>query len=124
MLAAPNPDCNYPTEHRYLVVCGFMKRRSKPATKPNTIDDYLAKVSPAKRAALEKLRKDIKAAAPKAEECISYGIPGFRLNGRYLVGLGAAERHCAFYLGSTVQGFGEALALDCCSLWNYSQYII
>lgn len=90
-------------------VSGFMKRRSEPVTKPKTIDEYLAKVSPAKRTALEKLRKDIKAAAPKAEECISYGVPGFRLNGRYLVGLGAAERHCAFYLGSTVQGFGDAL---------------
>jgi uncharacterized protein YdhG (YjbR/CyaY superfamily) len=86
-----------------------MKRRSKSVTKPTTVAEYLATVTPEKRAALEKLRGDIKAAAPQAEECISYGIPGFRLNGRYLVGLGAATGHCAFYLGSTLQGFEGAL---------------
>jgi uncharacterized protein YdhG (YjbR/CyaY superfamily) len=36
--------------------------------KPKTIDDYLARVSATQRAALEKLRRDIKAAAPAAEE--------------------------------------------------------
>ena len=47
--------------------------------KPKTIDDYLARVSATQRAALEKLRRDIKAAAPAAEECISYDIPSYRL---------------------------------------------
>ena len=70
------------------------------SAKPQTIDDYLAPLSPDKRAALEKLRKAIKAAAPKAEECISYQIPAFRLNGRLLVAFGAAVKHCAFYPGS------------------------
>jgi uncharacterized protein YdhG (YjbR/CyaY superfamily) len=50
-----------------------------------------------KRAALEKLRKAIRAAAPKAEECISYGLAAFRLDGRPLVAFGATENHCAFY---------------------------
>ena len=50
-----------------------------------------------KRAALEKHRKIIKAAAPKAEECISYRLPTFRLHGRLLVAFGAAARHCALY---------------------------
>lgn len=71
------------------------------AAKPQTIDGYLAPLSPEKRAALEKLRRAIKAAAPKAEECISYQIPAFRLNGKLLVAFGAAARHCAFYPGST-----------------------
>lgn len=65
--------------------------------RPKTIDEYLAAVSPDKRAALEKLRKTIKAAAPKVEECISYGLAAFRLDGRSLVGFGAAANHCAFY---------------------------
>jgi uncharacterized protein YdhG (YjbR/CyaY superfamily) len=69
-------------------------------TKPETIDEYLAPLSKDKRAALEKLRKAIKAAAPKAEECISYQIPGFRLNGRVLVSFAAWANHCAFYPGS------------------------
>jgi len=86
-----------------------MKRRAKSVAKPATVTEYLAAVSPEKRVALEKLRRDIRTAAPKAEECIAYGIPGFRLNGKYLVGLGAAAGHCAFYLGSTLQEFEGAL---------------
>src|SRR5882672_2235708 len=70
------------------------------SAKPQTIDEYLAPLSSEKRAALEKLRSAIKSAAPKAEECISYGIPGFRLGGRLLVSFGAAEKHCAFYPGA------------------------
>jgi uncharacterized protein YdhG (YjbR/CyaY superfamily) len=69
-------------------------------SKPQTIDEYLAPLSKEKRAALEKLRKDIKSAAPKAEECISYQLPAFRLGGRMLVAFGAARNHCAFYPGS------------------------
>jgi uncharacterized protein YdhG (YjbR/CyaY superfamily) len=71
-----------------------MKRR------PTTIDEYLAVLSDDKRAALEKLRKDILAAAPAAEECISYGMPAFRHEGRMLAWFGAATRHCAFYPGA------------------------
>ena len=67
------------------------------STKPKTIDDYLVSLSKEKRAALENLRRAIKSAAPKAEECISYNIPAFRLAGRLLVAFGAAANHCAFY---------------------------
>ena len=38
--------------------------------------------------------------APEAEECISYQLPAFRLNGKMLVAFGAATNHCAFYPGS------------------------
>jgi uncharacterized protein YdhG (YjbR/CyaY superfamily) len=67
---------------------------------PETIDEYLAPLSKEKRAALEKLRKAIRSAAPGAQECISYQIPGFRLGGRLLVSFGAATNHCAFYPGA------------------------
>jgi uncharacterized protein YdhG (YjbR/CyaY superfamily) len=79
--------------------------------KPTTIDEYLAGVPDDRRAALEALRATIRAAAPKAEECISYQIPTFRLNGM-LVAFGATAKHCAFYLlsGATVADFAEALA--------------
>jgi uncharacterized protein YdhG (YjbR/CyaY superfamily) len=70
------------------------------SAKPRNIDEYLAPLASDKRTALEKLRKDIRAAAPGAEEVISYGIPAFRLGGRLLVGFGAAAKHCAFYPGS------------------------
>jgi uncharacterized protein YdhG (YjbR/CyaY superfamily) len=70
------------------------------SAKPQTIDEYLAPLSAEQRAALEQLRKTIKSAAPKAEECISYGVPAFRLGGRMLVAFGAATKHCAFYPGA------------------------
>lgn len=65
--------------------------------KPKTIDEYLATLSDDKRNALEKLRKAIRAAAPKAEECIAYQLPAFRLNGKLLVCFRAAAKHCAFH---------------------------
>lgn len=71
----------------------------KRKTDARTIDEYLATLSADKRAALAKLRKIIRAAAPKAEECISYQIAAYRHNGM-LVGFGATEKHCAFYLMS------------------------
>ena len=84
--------------------------RNSPTDKPNTIDQYLAALSEDKRAALERLRKTIRAAAPKAEECISYQICAFRQNGM-LVGFGAAAKHCAFYLmsSSTVEAHKDEL---------------
>ena len=68
--------------------------------KAETIDDYLAAVGHEKREALEKLRKTIRSAAPKAEECISYQLPAFRLDGKVLVMFGAAANHCSFFPGS------------------------
>ena len=80
-------------------------------SKPKTIDEYLAAVSPDQSAALEKLRKTIKAVVPKAEECISYGLAAFRLNGRPLVAFGATANHCAFYpmSGFTVEDHKDDL---------------
>ena len=76
-----------------------------------TIDDYLTALGNDQRAALEKLRKAIRAAAPKAEECISYQLPAFRLNGKPLVAFGAAKNHCAFYpmSSSAVEAHKSAL---------------
>ncbi|MGE0479623.1 MAG: iron chaperone [Phycisphaerae bacterium] len=79
--------------------------------KAATIDEYLAGVRPEQRAALNRLRKAIRAAAPDADECITYGLPGFRLLGRSLVAFGASERHCAFYpmSGTTIAHHQEKL---------------
>src|SRR6266568_8715963 len=79
--------------------------------KPTTIDEYLAGVNADQRAALEKLRRTIRAVAPKAEECISYGLAAFRLKGRPLVAFGASANHCAFYPmnSTTVEAFQDQL---------------
>lgn len=82
----------------------------KPARKIRTVDDYLAVLSDDKRAALEKLRRTIRAAAPGAEECISYQLPAFRLDGKFLLAYGAATNHCAFYPGAVVDEYADELA--------------
>jgi uncharacterized protein YdhG (YjbR/CyaY superfamily) len=61
------------------------------------IDDYLAKVSGDKRAALDKLRKTIRSTVPQAEECISYGMPAFRLDGKVVAGFQATAKGCSYY---------------------------
>jgi uncharacterized protein YdhG (YjbR/CyaY superfamily) len=88
-----------------------IKQHPVPKGRPQgkTFDGYLAALSDEKRAALEKLRRAIRAAVPKAEECISYGIPAFRLNGKFLVGLGAAANHCSFYPGSALDRYKAEL---------------
>ncbi|MBM3738435.1 MAG: hypothetical protein FJW39_21855 [Acidobacteria bacterium] len=76
-----------------------------------TIDQYLESVPPDKRAALEQLRKTILAAAPDAEECVTYGVPAFRLNGKAFIGFGAARNHCSLFpmSGAAVEKFKAEL---------------
>jgi uncharacterized protein YdhG (YjbR/CyaY superfamily) len=87
-----------------------MRRDASSLRKPETIDDYLARLGDDKRAALERLRKTIKSIVPRAEECISYQMPAFRLDGRVLVWFGAGANHCAFYPGGSVYEFKRELA--------------
>lgn len=75
---------------------------------PNTVDDYLAGLPDDMRPALEKLRKQIKAAAPNAEEGISYQIPTYKQNGM-LLSFGAWKNHCALY-GISLAAFADELA--------------
>jgi uncharacterized protein YdhG (YjbR/CyaY superfamily) len=79
--------------------------------KPTTIDECLARASDEHRAALEKLRRLIHKIVPKAEECISYQLPAFRLDGRLLVAFAAWKNHCAFYpcSGKVIDSFKEEL---------------
>ena len=84
-----------------------MNPKSKSKAKPKTIDEYLEALSDEKRRALERLRKIIRTAAPRAEECISYGLPTFRLDGRGIACFGAAANHCAIY--GAVEDFKDEL---------------
>jgi len=76
------------------------KRRTKKGARPIDIDDYLAGMPQPVRATLEKLRKTIRAAAPKATEAINYQVPTFRYHGM-LVGFGASAKHCSLYVMSS-----------------------
>jgi uncharacterized protein YdhG (YjbR/CyaY superfamily) len=62
-----------------------------------SVDAYLKKLPSDQRAALEKIRAVIKAAAPEAEELISYHIPMYKYFG-HLVCFAAYEGHCSFYV--------------------------
>jgi uncharacterized protein YdhG (YjbR/CyaY superfamily) len=79
--------------------------------KPKTIDEYLARVKGEKRAALDELRKLLRALLPKAEECISYGLPAFRLKGRVVAGFAATAKGCSYYpfSGATLATLGAEL---------------
>jgi uncharacterized protein YdhG (YjbR/CyaY superfamily) len=79
-------------------------------TAKTSIDDYLAAVPEDARAALEKLRGTIRAAAPNATETISYQVPTFKHHGP-LVGFAAFKKHCSFFVMSTsvMETHGEEL---------------
>ena len=77
--------------------------------KAKAIDEYLSSLDDDKRHALEKLRKVIKDISPKAEECISYQMPAFRIDGKVLLWFGAGPNHCAFYPGGIVERFKKEL---------------
>jgi uncharacterized protein YdhG (YjbR/CyaY superfamily) len=89
-----------------------MARKGWTKRTPKTIDDYLAALSADQRAALERLRKAIHAAAPGVEECIGYSLPAFRLNGMFVAGFGASAAHCAYYpmSGSIVSAYEDELS--------------
>lgn len=65
--------------------------------KPSSVDDYLANVPADRRAALEKLRAQIHAIVPDVEECISYSMPAFRVDGGVLAGFLATNKGCSYY---------------------------
>ena len=65
--------------------------------KPTSVESYFSSLDPSRRAPLQKLRETIAAAAPGAEEGITYGMPGFLLDGRGVVGYMAFERHYSFF---------------------------
>jgi uncharacterized protein YdhG (YjbR/CyaY superfamily) len=73
--------------------------------KPSTIDDYLKSVPEDRRRALENLRAKIRSIVPDAEECISYRIPAFRLNGIVVAGFCATAKGCSYFpfSGSTLK---------------------
>jgi uncharacterized protein YdhG (YjbR/CyaY superfamily) len=67
-----------------------------PVAKFATIDNYIASIPEPGRSTLETMRRYIRAAAPQAEELVSYGICGYKLHGT-LVYIGAAKKHRALY---------------------------
>jgi uncharacterized protein YdhG (YjbR/CyaY superfamily) len=76
------------------------------------IDAYLAGLEEPKRQTLQRLRESILRAAPDAEQCISYGMPAFRVDGRVIAGFAAFKNHLAYlpHSGSVLNQFDSQLA--------------
>lgn len=86
--------------------------RVMPGT-PKNIDDYLSRVTPAQRIALQALRKQIRAIVPGAEECISYSMPAFREpGGPVFAGFLATKQGWSYFpfSGSTLDSVAAALS--------------
>ena len=75
------------------------------------VEDYLAVLPEESRAALEKLRRTIRAAAPEATETISYQMPAFKHHGRLLVSYAAFKDHCSLFPASkaVMKAHGDVL---------------
>ena len=76
-----------------------------------TIDEYIGTFPKNIQDRLEKLRRTIREAAPEAVETISYGMPAFNLNNRYLVYFAAWKNHIGLYpMPSGIEAFQKELS--------------
>jgi uncharacterized protein YdhG (YjbR/CyaY superfamily) len=63
---------------------------------PKDIDRYLAALDEPKRSTLEAVRRRILDVAPKAEQVISYSVPGFKIQGKTIAGIAAFKNHLSY----------------------------
>jgi uncharacterized protein YdhG (YjbR/CyaY superfamily) len=80
------------------------------ATRPTTIDEYIAAFPEEVRKILQTLREAMRAEAPQAEETIKYGMPTFTLHGN-LVHFAAYKNHIGLYpTSSPMEAFKDELS--------------
>lgn len=85
-----------------------------PPRRDPRVDTYIAQAAPFAQPVLARLRADVHAACPDAEEAIKWSMPFFMHGGRNLAHMAAFKAHCAFgfELGRTVVDLGrEAQAM-------------
>jgi uncharacterized protein YdhG (YjbR/CyaY superfamily) len=75
------------------------------------IDDYLATVPDPQRSVLDALRTKILQTVPNAQECISYKIPAFRVDGHVVAGFAAFKNHMSYlpFSGSVLPALDASL---------------
>ena len=76
-----------------------------------SVDQYLKQQPDAARKQLERVRRAIRKAVPRAEEAISYQIPAFKLDGRALLYFAGWKEHYSLYpaTAGVVARFGKEL---------------
>ena len=75
---------------------------SEPTSEPASVDEYLRGLPDDRREAMSLLRRTIRAAAPDATEVITYKMPGFKMNGTFLVSYDSFKRHYSLFPASQV----------------------
>lgn len=75
------------------------------------IDRYLSDLDEPKRSTLERLRTSILLVVPEAEQCISYGLPAFRVDGKVVAGFAAFKNHLSYlpHSGSVLDQLADEL---------------
>jgi uncharacterized protein YdhG (YjbR/CyaY superfamily) len=76
------------------------------------IDAYLEQLEEPKRSTLIQLRLDILAVLPRAEQCLSYALPAFKVDGKTIAGFAAFKTHLSYlpHSGSVFPELAEELA--------------
>jgi len=76
------------------------------------IDQYLDELPEPKRSTLSQLRRDILAVVPEAEQCLSYAVPGFKIDGKTIAGFAAFKNHLSYlpHSGSVFPALAGELA--------------
>jgi uncharacterized protein YdhG (YjbR/CyaY superfamily) len=76
------------------------------------VDGYLAGLTEPKRSSLEQLRRRIREVIPEAEECMSYGVPAFKIEGKVVAGFAAFKKHLSYlpHSGSVLPTLADKLA--------------
>lgn len=76
------------------------------------IDAYLAGLDEPKRSTLAALRDTILGIIPEAEQCISYGMPAFKVEGKTIAGFAAFKNHLSYlpHSGSVISALGAETA--------------
>ena len=76
------------------------------------IDEYLRQLEQPQRSTLITLRRSILDVIPTAEQCISYGLPAFRVQGKVVAGFAAFKHHLSYlpHSGSVFPELRDELA--------------
>ena len=94
--APPPPSAGPPPPERPALIRGRLAVDTE-AMSQQEVDEYLAAVEEPKRTTLEALRRTILRIVPDAEQCISYGMPAFKLDGKVVAGFAAFKRHLSYF---------------------------